>query len=77
MKKLDISRPTLFKQGDWLIRLSLIEKRNVPGDHLGTSYTVYRLEDVLPVSNTLVKQLESHIESFRGEAINKNFESFD
>jgi hypothetical protein len=49
----------------------------VPGDHLGTSYTVYRLEDVLPVSNTLVKQLESHIESFGGEAINKSFESFD
>jgi predicted transcriptional regulator len=77
MRELDISRPTLFKQGDWLTRLSLIEKRNVPGDHLGTSYTVYRLEDVLPVSNTLVKQLESHIESFGGEAINKNFESSD
>lgn len=65
MKRLDISRPTLFKQGEWLTRLSLIEKRSVPGDHLGTSYTVHRLEDVLPVSDVLVKQLESHIENLR------------
>lgn len=65
MRILDISRPTLFKQGEWLMRLSLIEKRNVPGDHLGTSYTVRRLEEVLPVSDGLVKQLESQIESFR------------
>ena len=64
MKKLDISRPTLFKQGDWLTRLSLIEKRNVPGDHLGTSYIVHRLEDVLPVSNTLVRQIQSEIENY-------------
>lgn len=69
MKKLEISRPTLFKQSDWLTRLSLIEKRNVPGDHLGTSYTVHRLEEVLPVSDALVKQLESHMESF-GQANN-------
>ncbi len=68
MKKLDISRPTLFKQGEWLMRLSLIEKRNVPGDHLGTSYTVHRLEEVLPVPDTLVKQLESQIENFRQSA---------
>lgn len=65
MKILDISRPTLFKQGEWLMRLSLIEKRNVPGDHLGTSYTVRRLEESLPVSDDLVKQLESQIEIFR------------
>jgi hypothetical protein len=62
MKKLDISRPTLFKQGDWLTRLSLIEKRNVPGDHLGTTYRVHRLEEVLPVPDNLIEQLESHIE---------------
>ncbi len=55
-------RPTLFKQGDWLTRLSLIENRNVPGDHLGTSYTVHRVEDVLPVSETLVGQIQSEIE---------------
>ncbi len=65
MRKLDVSRPTLFKQGEWLTRLSLIEKRNVPGDHLGTSYTVHRLENVLPISDALVKQLESHIEILR------------
>lgn len=65
MKQLNISRPTLFKQGEWLTRLLLIEKRNVPGDHLGTSYTVHRLEDVLPISDILVKQLESHIETLR------------
>lgn len=65
MRILDISRPTLFKQEEWLMRLSLIEKRNVPGDHLGTSYTVRRLEDVLPVSEGLVKQIESQVESFR------------
>ena len=63
MRKLDVSRPTLFKQGDWLTRLSLIEKRNVPGDHLGTTYKVYRLEDILPVSENLVKQLDSHIKN--------------
>lgn len=67
MRKLDISRPTLFKQGDWLVRLSLIEKRNVPGDHLGTSYTVHRLEDVLPVSETLVRQVQTAIEGFGNE----------
>jgi hypothetical protein len=68
MKKLDISRPTLFKQGDWLVRLSLIEKRNVPGDHLGTSYTVCRLEDVLPVSENLVRQVQTAVESFESVA---------
>lgn len=67
MRKLDISRPTLFKQEEWLMRLRLIEKRNVPGDHLGTSYTVYRLEEVLPVPRALVKQLNVHVES-----LNKN-----
>lgn len=69
MKELDISRPTLFKQGDWLTRLSLIEKRSVPGDHLGTSYTVYRLEDVLPVSETLIRQIQSEIENFASKAV--------
>ena len=68
MKKLDISRPTLFKQGEWLTKLSLIEKRNVPGDHFGTSYTIYRLEEVLPVSETIVEQLESHIDNFQNMA---------
>ena len=68
MQILDISRPTLFKQGDWLTRLSLIEKSSVPGDHLGTSYTVRRLEDVLPVSETLIEQLQSHIENLGREA---------
>ncbi len=63
MKRLDISRPTLFKQGDWLTTLSLIEKRNVPGDHFGTSYIVYRFEEVLPVSETLKQQLELHLKS--------------
>ncbi len=67
MQILDISRPTLFKQGDWLARLSLIEKSSVPGDHLGTSYTVHRLEDVLPVSETLAIQLQPHIETFGKE----------
>lgn len=61
MKNLNVSRPTLFKQGDWLVRLGLIEKRSVPGDHLGTSYTVYRLEDVLPVPESLVSQVQSAI----------------
>lgn len=65
MRQLDISRPTLFKQGDWLIRLSLIEKRNVPGDHLGTSYTVYPFEEILPVSAELIKQLNSFIKEFK------------
>ncbi len=65
MKQLDISRPTLFKQGEWLTRLFLIEKRNVPGDHFGTSYTIYRLEDVLPVSETIVEQLQSHIDNYQ------------
>jgi hypothetical protein len=36
----------------------------VPGDHLGTSYTVRRLEDVLPVSETLVRQIQAEIENF-------------
>jgi hypothetical protein len=63
MDILHISRPTLFKQSDWLEKLSLIEKQSVPGDHTGTSYIVYRLEDALPVSETLVEQFESHIET--------------
>jgi hypothetical protein len=68
MQILDISRPTLFKQSDWLTQLSLIEKWSVPGDHLGTSYTVHRLEDVLPVSNMLVEQVESHIKTIKQES---------
>lgn len=67
MQKLDVSRPTLFKQGDWLTRLSLIEKRSVPGDHLGTSYVVNRLEDILPVPAALIDQLQTYIESLRRE----------
>ena len=63
MKRLDISRPTLFKQGDWLTTLLLIEKQNVPGDHLGTSYRVYRFEDILPVTDALKQQLELHLKS--------------
>lgn len=63
MKKLDISRPTLFKQGDWLTTLSLIEKRNVPGDHFGTSYVVNRFEEILPVSPKLIEQFELHLKS--------------
>jgi hypothetical protein len=65
MRILDISRPTLFKQGDWLTKLSLIEKRNVPGDHFGTSYIVHRLENVLPVSEKLIEQLQTQIDSYR------------
>ncbi len=65
MSRLDISRPTLFKQQEWLTRLSLIEKRNVPGDHLGTFYTVHRIEEVLPLPESLMTQLESNIESLR------------
>ncbi len=65
MSRLDVSRPTLFKQQEWLTRLSLIEKRTVPGDHLGTFYTVHRLEDVLPLPGSLVAQLEANIESLR------------
>ena len=63
MKRLDISRPTLFKQGDWLTTLSLIEKRNVPGDHFGTSYIIHRFEEILPVSETLKQQLELHLKN--------------
>ena len=48
MNDLDISRPTLFKQSDWLVKLALIEKQSVPGDHFGTSYVIRRIEDVLP-----------------------------
>jgi hypothetical protein len=61
MRKLDISRPTLFKQAQWLTRLSLIERRNVPGDHLGTTYIVHRLEEALPVPEALVVQIEARI----------------
>lgn len=67
MEKLDISRPTLFKQSDWLVRLSLIEKQSVPGDHLGTSYTVRRAEDVLPISGEMQRQIDSFIADFQKE----------
>lgn len=73
MQILDISRPTLFKQGDWLTRLSLIEKRNVPGDHLGTTYTVYPLEDVLPVSEILIEQFKSYVENLQKTFNKQNF----
>lgn len=65
MEILDISRPTLFKQSDWLVRLNLIEKQSVPGDHLGTSYTVRRAEDVLPVSGEILRQLDDFIADFQ------------
>lgn len=67
MENLDISRPTLFKQSDWLVRLSLIEKKSVPGDHLGTTYTVRRAEDVLPVPGAIIGQLESFIADFQSK----------
>ncbi len=65
MKVLDISRPTLFKQGEWLTKLSLIEKSSVPGDHFGTSYNVYRLENTLPIADSLIEQFNAYFEEFR------------
>lgn len=62
MERLDISRPTLFKQGDWLTKLGLIRKIAVPGDHLGTSYVVYRIEDVLPLPDPLLEQVRREVE---------------
>lgn len=63
MKAVDVSRPTLFKQQEWLTKLKLIEKRNVPGDHLGTTYTVHKLEEVVPLPEDVIKQFENHIEN--------------
>jgi hypothetical protein len=64
MRKLEISRPTLFKQAEWLTRLCLIEKRSVPGDHLGTTYRIFPVEEVLPLPEAVADQLESYIVKF-------------
>lgn len=65
MNAVNVSRPTLFKQQEWLTKLKLIEKRNVPGDHLGTSYTIHTLEEVLPLPENVIGQIETHIENLR------------
>ena len=61
MDVLDVSRPTLFKQTDWLTKLSLISKRSIPGDHLGTSFIVRNAGDVLPVSSEVLSQIDEAI----------------
>jgi hypothetical protein len=65
MRALDISRPTLFKQGEWLTKLALIEKSSVPGDHFGTSYNVFPIENSLPVGASLFEQFNVYFEEFR------------
>lgn len=67
MSFLDISRPTLFKQSDWLVKLSLISKQNIPGDHFGTVFTVNKAIDVLPVGPEVIKQIDAAVSTYKAE----------
>ena len=57
MKRTGIkNRRTFYKHEEWLIRLRLLEKRHLPGDHKGVVYRVLEMSDVLPLPGEMMKQ---------------------
>lgn len=64
MKRTGIkNRRTFYKHEDWLISLKLLEKRHLPGDHMGVVYRVFEISDVLPVSNSILEKFRNRLEN--------------
>ena len=64
MKRTGIkNRRTFYKHEEWLIRLKLLEKRHLPGDHKGVVYRVSEISDVLPLSNELLAKFKRRLEN--------------
>lgn len=56
------NRRTFYKHEEWLIRLKLLEKRHLPGDHKGVVYRILKIQDVLPLSNELLSKFKRELE---------------
>ncbi len=64
MKRTGIkNRRTFYKHEEWLIKLKLLEKRHLPGDHKGVVYRVLEISDVLPLSNELLAKFKRRLEN--------------
>ncbi len=64
MKRTGIkNRRTFYKHEEWLIKLKLLEKRHLPGDHKGVVYRVSEISDVLPLSNELLTKFKRRLEN--------------
>ena len=64
MKRTGIkNRRTFYKHEEWLIKLKLLEKRHLPGDHKGVVYRVSEISDVLPISNELLAKFKRRLEN--------------
>lgn len=64
MKRTGIkNRRTFYKHEEWLIKLKLLEKRHLPGDHKGVVYRVLEISDVLPLSNELLAKFKGTLEN--------------
>lgn len=62
MKRVGIkNRRTFYKHEEWLMRLNLLEKRHLPGDHKGVVYRVYEMSDALPIAPELLRQFEDRL----------------
>lgn len=63
MKRTSIkNRRTFYKHEEWLIKLKLLEKRHLPGDHKGVVYRVLQLSDVLPFSPEMLEKFKRGLE---------------
>jgi predicted DNA-binding protein YlxM (UPF0122 family) len=58
------NRRTFYKHEEWLLKLRLLEKRHLPGDHKGVVYRVFALSEVLPLDKSLIEQFEREIKNF-------------
>ena len=57
MKRTGIkNRRTFYKHEEWLIKLNLLEKRHLPGDHKGVVYRAFKMSEVLPISDDLLEK---------------------
>lgn len=64
MKRTGIkNRRTFYKHEEWLIKLKLLEKRHLPGDHKGVVYRVSEISSVLPLSNELLAKFKRGLEN--------------
>lgn len=57
------NRRTFYKHEEWLLKLRLLEKRHLPGDHKGVVYRVFALSEVLPLDESLLEQFEREIKN--------------
>ncbi len=64
MRRVEIkNRRTFYKHEDWLLKLRLLDKRHLPGDHKGVVYRVFSLSEALPLEGERIKQFENELKT--------------